>query len=132
MNSSRSMSPCRWKPRCGGRYGERNAIVQEYAAVSVEIMNLAGKYTNCRLRMVIGASVGSLAAIFHLIGTFTTVMHPYPIVFAFSYFFTLIGGGMTVFAIVDYLGRSEYRRRIHELEERRAVLRQRMYEAYAG
>ena len=42
------------------------------------------------------------------------------------------GGGMTVFAIVDYLGRSEYRRRIAELEERRAVLRQRMYEAYAG
>ncbi len=111
---------------------ERNAIVQEYAAVSVEIMNLAGKYTNCRLRMVIGASVGSFAAILHLIGTFTTVMNPYPIVFAFSYFFTLIGGGMTVFAIVDYLGRSEYRRRIHELEERRAVLRQRMYEAYAG
>ena len=59
-------------------------------------------------------------------------MNPYPIVFAFTYFFTLIGGGMTVFAIVDYLGRSEYRRRIHELEERRAVLRQRMYEAYAG
>ena len=52
---------------------ERNAIVQEYAAVSVEIMNLAGKYTNCRLRMVIGASVGSFAAILHLIGTFTTV-----------------------------------------------------------
>jgi curved DNA-binding protein CbpA len=111
---------------------ERNAIVQEYAAVSVEIMNLAGKYSNCRLRMAIGASVGSFASILHLVGALTTLLNPYPIVFAFSYFFTLIGGGMTVFAIADYFGRSEYRRRINELEERRAVLRQRMYEAYAG
>jgi curved DNA-binding protein CbpA len=111
---------------------ERNAIVQEYAAVSVEIMNLAGKYTNCRLRMVIGASVGSVASILHLIGTLTTLLNAYPLLLVFSYFFTLIGGGMTVFAIADYFGRSEYRRRINELEERRAVLRQRMYEAYAG
>ncbi|HZI50284.1 MAG TPA: J domain-containing protein [Terriglobia bacterium] len=111
---------------------EQNAIVREYAAVSVEIMNLAGKYANCRLRMMIGASVGSFAAIVHLLGVFTTWMNAYPVVLTFSYFFTLIGGGMTVFAIVDYFGRSEYRRRIHELEERRAVLRQRMYEAYAS
>jgi curved DNA-binding protein CbpA len=111
---------------------ERQAIVQEYAAVSVEIMSLAGKYTNCRLRMVIGASVGSVASIIHLLGTFTTLINRYPVIFAFSYFFTLIGGGMTVFAILDYFGRSEYRRRINELEERRTFLRQRMYEAYAG
>lgn len=111
---------------------ERNAIVQEYAAISMEIINLAGKYSNCRLRMVIGASVGSVAAILHLIGTFTALLAPYPVVFAFSYFFTLIGGGMTLFAIMDYFGRSQYRKRINELEERRAFLRQRMYEAYAG
>jgi curved DNA-binding protein CbpA len=111
---------------------ERHAIVQEYAAVSVEIMNLAGKYTNCRLRMAIGATVGSVAAILQLLGTFTTLMNPYPVIFAFSYFFTFIGAGMTIFAIVDYFGRSEFRRRIKELEERRAILRQRMYEAYAG
>ena len=119
-------APVRRAPR------EQNAIIREYAAVTVEIMNLAGKYTNCRLRMAIGASIGSVAAILHLIGTLTTLMNPYPVVFAFSYFFTLIGGGMTVFAIADYFGRSEYRRRINELEERRALLRQRMYEAYAG
>jgi curved DNA-binding protein CbpA len=111
---------------------ERNAIVQEYAAVSVEIMNLAGKYTNCRLRMGIGATIGSIAAILQLIGTFTTLLNPYPVVFAFSYFFTFIGAGMTIFAIADYFGRSQFRQRIKELEERRAVLRQRMYEAYAG
>ena len=124
--STPAEAPVRRAPR------EQNAIVREYAAVTVEIMNLAGKYTNCRLRMVIGASIGSVAAILHLTGTLTNLMDPYPFVFAFSYFFTLIGGGMTVFAIADYFGRSEYRRRINELEERRALLRQRMYEAYAG
>jgi curved DNA-binding protein CbpA len=111
---------------------ERNAIAREYAAVTVEIMNLAGKYTNCRLRMLIGATVGSVASIFHLLGIFTNVMESMPVVFAFSYFFTLIGGGMTVFAIFDYFSRGETRRRIGELEERRAFLRQRMYEAYVG
>jgi hypothetical protein len=111
---------------------EQNAIVREYAAVTVEIMTLAGKYANCRLRMVIGAAVGSFAAILYLIGTRTTLLTPYPMMFAFTYFFTLIGCGMMVFAIVDYFGRGEYRRRIRELEARRAVLRQRMYEAYVG
>jgi curved DNA-binding protein CbpA len=111
---------------------ERNAIAQEYAAISVEIMNLAGKYTNCRLRMLIGATLGSVASILHLLGIFTTLLNAVPIVFAFSYFFTLIGGGMTVFAIFDYFSRGETRRRIDELEERRAFLRQRMYEAYVN
>jgi len=111
---------------------EQNAIAREYAAVSVEIMNLAGKYTNCRLRMVIGASIGSVAAILHLVGVLTTLLNPYPVLFAFSYFFTLIGGGMTLFAIYDYFGRGEYRKRIHELEERRSFLRQRMFEAFVN
>ena len=52
--------------------------------------------------------------------------------FAFTYFFSLIGGVMTVIAISDYLGRGQYRRRINELEQRRAFLRQRMYEAYVS
>jgi len=111
---------------------ERTAIAQEYAAISVEIMNLAGKYTNCRLRMVIGATLGSIASILHLMGIFTSMLDTVPIVFAFSYFFTLIGGGMTVFAIFDYFSRGETRRRINELEERRAFLRQRMFEAYVS
>jgi curved DNA-binding protein CbpA len=118
--------PVRRAPR------EQNAIAREYAAVSVEIMNLAGKYSNCRLRMVIGASVGSVASILHLVGILTPLLNPYPILFAFSCFFTLIGGGMTIFAIYDYFGRGEYRRRIHELEERRSVLRQRLYEAFVN
>ena len=111
---------------------EQNAIAREYAAVSVEIMNLAGKYSNCRLRMVIGASIGSAAAIIHLVGVLTPLLNPYPVLFAFSYFFTLMGGGMTLFALYDYFGRGEYRRRITELEERRSVLRQRLFEAFAS
>ena len=43
-----------------------------------------------------------------------------------------IGGVMTVLGISDYLGRGQYRRRIDELEQRRAFLRQRMYEAYVS
>src|SRR5215510_11794722 len=47
---------------------EQNAIEREYAQVSVEIMNLAGKYSNCRLKMMIGSIVGSLAAVMHMAG----------------------------------------------------------------
>jgi hypothetical protein len=110
---------------------EQNAIAHEYAAVMVEIMNLSGKYANCRLRMSIGASVGSAASILHLLGIFALI-NLHPMIYAFSYFFTLIGGGMTVFAIFDYFTRGETRKRITELEERRAFLRQRMFEAYVS
>src|SRR5690348_5632439 len=40
------------RPRRAQR--EQNAIEREYAQVSVEILNLAGKYSNCRLKMMIG------------------------------------------------------------------------------
>lgn len=109
---------------------EQIAIESEYAKVSVEIMNIEGKYANCRLKMVIGASVGSVAAILHLLGLFTDIFRPFPTTFAFTYFFALIGGVMIVFGVSDYLGRGEYRRRLKELEERRAFLRKRMFEAY--
>src|ERR1700746_3230960 len=42
---------------------KQNAIEREYAQVSVEIMNLAGKYSNCRLKMMIGAIIFSVAAL---------------------------------------------------------------------
>lgn len=111
---------------------EQNAIEREYAQVSVEIMNIAGKYANCRLKIAVGASIGSVGAILHLIGYTTSIFDGIPIVLAFSYFFALIGGVMTVFGIADYLGRGQYRRRLSELEERQAFLRQRMFEAYVG
>src|SRR5881397_1349245 len=78
---------------------EQNALEREYAQVSVEIMNLAGKYSNCRLKMVIGALIGSLAAAMQLAGYFgplAQVFEEFPMTFAFTYFFTLIGGVMTI------------------------------------
>src|SRR5262245_51456945 len=111
---------------------EQNAIEREYAQVSVEIMNLAGKYSNCRLKMMIGAIVGSIAAILHLSTYFmpTDIFQDFPVIFAFTYFFTLIGAIMLIIGIADYLGRGQYSRRIHELEQRRSQLRARMYEAF--
>ena len=114
---------------------EQNALEREYAQVSVEIMNLAGKYSNCRLKMMIGSIIGGLAAIIYLAASYFPPLMDYaedfPMTYAFSYFFALIGGVMIVIGMSDYLGRGQYRRRIRELEERRSHLRQRMYEALA-
>jgi len=113
---------------------EQNAIEREYAQVSVEIINLAGKYSNCRLKMMIGAIIGGLAAAMHLT-TYFMPTDPFPdfnMIFAFTYFFTLIGGVMLIIGMSDYLGRGQYRRRIRELEQRRSQLRARMYEAFAA
>jgi curved DNA-binding protein CbpA len=113
---------------------EQNAIEREYAQVSVEIMNLAGKYSNCRLKMIIGAAVGGIAAIMHLSAYFvpTDIIRDFPITFAFTYFFALIGAVMLLFGMSDYLGRGQYRRRIRELERRRSQLRERMYEVFVS
>jgi curved DNA-binding protein CbpA len=114
---------------------EQDAIEREYAQVSVEIMNLAGKYSNCRLKMTIGGIVGGISATAHLAAYFTPlgdILENYPMTFAFTYFIALIGGIMMIFGLSDYLGRGEYRRRIDELEQRRAFLRRRMFEAYVG
>ena len=121
-------------PRPRRRPKEQDAIEREYAQVSVEILNLAGKYTNCRLKMMIGSIVGSIAAVLHISGYFvpTDALSDFPIIFAFTYFFTLIGGVMLIIGLSDYLGRGQYRRRIRELEERRSHLRERMYEVFAA
>jgi len=114
---------------------EQNALEREYAQVSVEIMNLAGKYSNCRLKMLIGGIVGSLAALLQLASYFSRlgeILADFPMTLAFIYFFTLIGGIMMIIGISDYLGRGQYRRRIHELEQRRSHLRERMYEVYVS
>ena len=113
---------------------EQNALEREYAQVSVEIMNLAVKDSNSRLKMMIGSIVGSIAAIMHLSAYFvpSDIFEDFPIIFAFTYFFTLIGGVMLIIGISDYLGRGQYRRRIRELEQRRSQLRERMYEAFAS
>jgi len=121
-------------PRPRRRPREQNAIEREYAQVSVEIMNLAGKYSNCRLRMMVGSIIASIAAIMHLSAYFvpSNIFEDFPIIFAFTYFFTLIGAIMLIIGMSDYLGRGQYRRRIRELEQRRSQLRERMYEAFAS
>src|SRR5437764_14363034 len=113
------MPPVIARPR--RRPHEQNAIEREYAQVSVEIMNLAGKYSNCRLKMMIGAIIASLAAVMHLTAYFVPadMFEDFNITFAFTYFFTLIGGVMLIFGMSDYLGSGQYLRRIHELEHRR-------------
>jgi len=112
---------------------EQNAIEREYAQVSVEILNLTGKYSNCRLKMMIGSIVGGVAAIIFLAASyfppFMELMDQFPTTYAFSYFFVLIGGIMIILGMSDYLGRGQYRERIRELEERRSFLRRRMFEA---
>jgi len=109
---------------------EQNAIEREYAQVSVEIMNLTGKYANCRLKIVLGAAVAGTASSLHLLAYYSEIFDELPLFFAFTYFFSLIGAVMTVIGASDYFGRNQYRRRIAELEERRAFLRRRMFEAY--
>ena len=126
-------TPVEARPRRRPR--EQVAIEREYAQVSVEIINLSGKYENCRLRIVIGSSVGSVAGVVHLaayVGPFADVFHHFPMTFAFTYFISLIGGVMTVIGLSDYFGRGQYRQRIRELEERRDYLRGRMYEAHVA
>jgi curved DNA-binding protein CbpA len=124
-------APLHARPRRRPR--EQNAIEREYAQVSVEIMNLAGKYSNCRLKMMIGAIIAGVAALLQLFAYFAPDFYKdFPVAYAFTYFFTLIGAVMLIIGISDYLGRGQYRRRIHELEQRRSHLRERMYEAYAS
>lgn len=113
---------------------EREAIQREEAQVSVEIMNLAGKYANCRLKMMLGATVGGIAALMHISAYFvpSRVLNDFPLIFAFTYFFTLIGGVMFIMGIYDYFRRGQYRQRIHELEQRRSYLRERIYEVFVS
>ena len=82
----------------------------------------------------VGAIVGSIALVVHLSAYFlpADIVQDFPITFAFTYFFSLIGGVMLIIGISDYLGRGQYRRRIRELEQRRSQLRERMYEVFVS
>jgi hypothetical protein len=83
--------------------------------------------------MMVGAIIGSIAAVMHLTAYFVPadIFQDFNITFAFTYFFTLIGAVMLVIGMADYFGRGQYRRRINELEQRRSQLRARMYEVFA-
>lgn len=104
-----------------------DALHREFARVSVEIMNLSGKYSNCRLKMMIGGclavvSIGLIAA-----GTAFRIADIY---LDFIRFFVLVGAITTGIGLSDLVNRKHYRRRIEELESRQSQLRRRMYESW--
>ena len=119
------------RPRRTAR--QEYALEQEYARVSVEIMNLSGKYSNCRIKMVIGGCVcafslvGLLILSFLNLGAFVANFY-----MSFARFLALVGMIIAGMGVSDYVGRGHYRKRIHELENRQSTLRRRMYEAWTG
>ena len=105
------------------------ALQREYARTSVEIMNLGGKFSNCRLKMMFGSLVGGFSLSIIVLAEFTSVGSLLSdFLLAFIRFFVLIGLVMAIIGLSDFMSRRHYRRRIHELELRQAELRQRMYE----
>ena len=110
---------------------QEHALHREYARVSVEIMNLNGKYSNCRLKVMLGGlvSVLSMAA---LVLVSMAVGARFTLIAAFSRFFMLVGIMMAGIGLSDYLGRGHYRQRIRELETRRSNLRRMIYEVWTA
>jgi curved DNA-binding protein CbpA len=105
------------------------ALHREYARVSVEIINLGEKHSNCSLKMFIGGTV-CLAAILSLI-VFRVVDVDSLLLLAFGQFLTMVGLIMAGFGVSDYLGRGQYRTQIEELKSRRSDLRRRMFEVWS-
>ena len=107
------------------------ALQREYARVSVEIMNLSGKYSNCRLKMAIGGGVSGVALVAVILASFFSAGSDLAEFYlSFGRFIVLVGLIMAAIGLSDYLGRGHYRKQIDELEERRSHLRRRMYEAW--
>ena len=107
------------------------ALHREYARVSVEIMNLNGKYSNCRLKMMLGGVVSVLSLVALVLVSMAAGAR-FTLIAAFSRFFMLIGIMMTGIGFSDYLGRGHYRQKIRELETRRSNLRRMIYEAWTA
>ena len=117
------------RPRRSPR--QEYALQREHARVAVEIMNLSGKYSNCRIKIMLG-SVASVLSIIAVI-LMSRILVPSGITFfyvSFARFFALIGAMMAMMGFYDYIRRGSYRREIRELESRRSALRRRMYEAW--
>ncbi len=116
------------RPRRSPR--QEYALQREHARIAVEIMNLSGKYSNCRIKITLG-TVASILSIIAVI-VMSRALVPSAITFfyvSFARFFALIGFMMAVMGVYDYLRRGKYRHQIRELESRRLALRRRMYEA---
>ena len=115
------------RPRRTSR--QEYALQREHARISVEIMNLGVKYSNCRLKMMFGSLVSGFSLLVLFVAEFTSVgslMSEF--LLAFIRFFVLIGLVMAIIGLSDFVGRRHIRRRIAELEVRLSELRRRMYE----
>ena len=112
------------KPRRTRR--QADALHKEFARVSVEIMNLSGKYSNCRLKILIGSVAATVSILMVVLGTALSVQDIYLNFLGFPGLVGLIVAGM---GVSDFVGRNRYRKRIQELESRQSVLRRRMYES---
>ena len=103
------------------------ALQREYARISVEIMNLSGKYSNCRLKMLIGGLLASVSILAVVTGRAFGIEDIY---LDFVRFFVLVGAIIAGIGLSDLVSRNHYRRRIEELESRQSHLRRRIYETW--
>jgi curved DNA-binding protein CbpA len=105
---------------------QMDALHRELAHVSVEIMNLSGKYSNCRLKMLIGGAVAVPSLAMVELGRWFSVADIY---LDFVRFFALVGTITAGIGLSDLISRKHYRQRIGELEARQGELRKRIYES---
>ena len=108
------------------------ALQREYARIGVEIMNLRGRYSNCRLKMVIGGVVFVFSVIVGVAMTMIVTGSVAYFYISFARFFALVGAMMVFMGSYDYVRRGRYRKDIRELEARQFDLRRRMYEAWTA
>jgi curved DNA-binding protein CbpA len=113
------------KPRRTRR--QADALQREFVRVSVEIMNLSGKYSNCRLKMLVGSAVSVAAILGVAVGQAFSVQDVF---LDFIRFFVLVGAITAGIGLSDLLGRNQYRKRIEELRARQGELRRRIYESW--
>jgi len=104
-----------------------DALEREFARVSVEIMNLGGKYSNCRLKMLVGSVVALFSIGIVAIGSLLSIQDIY---LDFIRFFVLVGAITAGIGLSDLIGRNHYRKRIEELRSRQSELRRRMCESW--
>ena len=119
------------RPRRSPR--QEYALQREHARIAVEIMNLSGKYSNCRIKITLGAVASTLSM--GAVILMSRMLVPSSITFfyvSFARFFALIGVMMALMGLYDYLRRGVYRHQIRDLETRRSALRRRMYEVRTG
>lgn len=110
-------------------FRQEYALQREYARISVEIMNLNGRYSNWSLKMAAGGGVcvSSLVAV-----GFGTLMSAGQIYMSFGWFGAMVGSIVAAMGLSDRVGQGYYRRRIEELQSRRTDLRRKMYQLWTA